>query len=509
MLTQRAVLPHLHRLLASSTGGAATDRQLLEEFLARRDPAAFASLMRRHGGTVLGVCQRVLNHVHDAEDAFQATFLVLIRKARSIAKREAVGSWLYGVAYRVALKARADAARRRRQEAQAEAHRSEPRDHDRTVQDVRTALDAELHRLPEKYRQPLVLCYFEGKTYAEAAQLLGWPAGTVSIRLARARRLLGNRLARRGLTVASSGLAAIVAAGAASATVPPGLAEATVQAVLRLSAGGATAGVSSHVLALTEGVVQAMLLRKLKTLTGIVLAVSVLGGGAGILYRCAGVEPASAAQPQPPGKIQGEDTTSPDSRTAGRRSVLEKSDAPGPRPLAPPVAGTRPPQTRIGLINMTQVLKASKKFQAVEAALRTQTQQVQQELEALRTQQRELKNLGDESRADDRERERNARRIRQLQAEIEDKSTNAKRLVADRSGDASVQMYREIEDVANRIAKRDGIELVLIYTDAITEADFYRPSNVQRKLTQPGVLMPMIVARGMDITDTVVAALNR
>src|SRR5262249_55897459 len=93
MLTQRAVLPHLHRLLASSTGGAATDCQLLEEFLARRDPAAFASLMRRHGGTVLGVCQRVLNHVHDAEDAFQATFLVLIRKARSIAKREAVGSW--------------------------------------------------------------------------------------------------------------------------------------------------------------------------------------------------------------------------------------------------------------------------------------------------------------------------------------------------------------------------------------------------------------------------------
>src|SRR5262249_31539329 len=172
---------HLHRLLTVSLAGSATDRQLLEDFLARRDPAAFAALVRRHERMVLGVCQRVLNNVHDAEDAFQATFLILVRKARSIAKREAVGSWLYGVAHRVALRARADAARRRKHERQARECVTERHARDDTGHDTRPILDDEINRLPEKYRQPIVLCYFEGKTYEEAARLLGWPAGTVSV----------------------------------------------------------------------------------------------------------------------------------------------------------------------------------------------------------------------------------------------------------------------------------------------------------------------------------------
>src|SRR5262249_31634670 len=136
--------------------------------------------------------------------------------------------------------------------------------------DARPILDEEINRLPEKYRQPIVLCYFEGKTYEEAARLLGWPAGTVSVRLARARNLLGSRLTRRGLTVASAALSALLAEGVASATVPPLLVEATVQTVLRFAADSAAAGVSAHVLALTEGVVYAMLQQKLKTLAAIV-----------------------------------------------------------------------------------------------------------------------------------------------------------------------------------------------------------------------------------------------
>src|SRR5262249_22740610 len=150
------------------------------------DAAAFAALVRRHGPTVLGVCRRVLHNAHDAEDAFQATFLVLVRKGRSIAKREALSSWLYGVAYRVALKAQADLVRRRQHERQAAGRFDEASQPETTGDDLRPILDEEVNRLPDKYRRPIVLCYFEGKTYQEAARLLGWPAGTTSVRLARA-----------------------------------------------------------------------------------------------------------------------------------------------------------------------------------------------------------------------------------------------------------------------------------------------------------------------------------
>jgi RNA polymerase sigma factor (sigma-70 family) len=172
---QKVILPHLRRLMGSRFGGELSDRELLERFLGEGDGAAFSALVRRHGRTVLGVCQRVLKNAHDAEDAFQATFLVLVRKARSIAKRESVGSWLYGVAYRVALKARAEVVRRRTREMQAGMAKDEAK-HDGLRDELPPILDEEVNRLPAKYRQPIVLCYFEGKTYQEAARLLGWPA---------------------------------------------------------------------------------------------------------------------------------------------------------------------------------------------------------------------------------------------------------------------------------------------------------------------------------------------
>jgi RNA polymerase sigma factor (sigma-70 family) len=175
------VLNHLHDGL-NNTGPS--DGQLLERYLARRDETAFAAIVRRHGPMVLSVCRRVLKNAHDAEDVFQATFLVLVTKAASVRPRELVGHWLYGVAYRTALKAKALAARRSAKErtmAPQQTHHDEP------PADWQPLLDEELQRLPEKYRLPLVLCDLDGKTRKQAARQLGWPDGTLSTRLTRGR----------------------------------------------------------------------------------------------------------------------------------------------------------------------------------------------------------------------------------------------------------------------------------------------------------------------------------
>jgi RNA polymerase sigma factor (sigma-70 family) len=176
-----------------------TDSQLLTRFALQQDQAAFAALVRRHGPMVRAACRRVLWDAHAVDDAFQTTFLVLVRKARAIARPELLGNWLYGVAYRVALKARAKAARRSRHEQQAPGNTVVDPMVEVTSREWRSVLDAELRQLPEQYWAPLVLCYLKGKTNAEAACLLGWPSGSISGRLARARELLRQRLVRRGL----------------------------------------------------------------------------------------------------------------------------------------------------------------------------------------------------------------------------------------------------------------------------------------------------------------------
>jgi RNA polymerase sigma factor (sigma-70 family) len=175
------------------------DADLVARFALAGDEAAFGELVRRHGPMVLGVCRRLLPNRHDAEDAFQATFLLLARNAAAIRKRDAVGSWLYGTAYRVASRARGDAARRRAREGKAAAAPVYDPRVEAAWRELRPILDDELNRLPEKYRRPLVLCYLQGLTNAEAARLLGWTKGTVSGRLARARDLLRARLKRRGV----------------------------------------------------------------------------------------------------------------------------------------------------------------------------------------------------------------------------------------------------------------------------------------------------------------------
>src|SRR6266508_2942489 len=210
------VLRYVCRLTGPGEAHTATDRQLLERYSARRDEAAFEQLVERHGPAVLATCRRVLD-VHDAEDAFQATFLVLALKARCVPWQESVGGWLHAVACRIALKARGDNARRRLHESQfSRVPRPEPAP-ELSVPELRALLDSEVCRLPRHYRQPVILCYLEGNTVEQAARELLCPTGTVKSRLARARDLLRARLSRRGLALSASALSAALAQQSAPA----------------------------------------------------------------------------------------------------------------------------------------------------------------------------------------------------------------------------------------------------------------------------------------------------
>jgi RNA polymerase sigma factor (sigma-70 family) len=213
------------------------DGQLLERFVARRDEAAFATLVLRHGPMVLGVCRQVLHDPHEAEDAFQATFLVLVRNAGTIRKQDSLSSWLYGVAYRIAMRAKQSARRRAYAGQGVEMAAIEPDGDHLDRGELKPILHDEINRLPEKYRAPIVLCYFEGQTHEEAAQRLEWPIGTVKGRLARARELLRTRLDRRGLAL-PLGLIAMLLSPEVAAVVPRRLVEETVRAAMRVAAAG-------------------------------------------------------------------------------------------------------------------------------------------------------------------------------------------------------------------------------------------------------------------------------
>src|SRR5579871_2674908 len=214
-----SVLQHIRKLVAAETTGTLPDRELLERFIHHGDEAAFAILVRRYGPMVLGVCRRVLGQVHDAEDACQATFLVLARKATSIRRKDSIGSWLHGVAYRAAANLKRDTARRHAHETRlVKLPEVEPADI--TWREVRVVLEEELQRLPKRFQAPLLLCYLEGKTRDEAARALGWSLGTVRGRLERGRELLRLRLTRRGLTLSTALLASLLTENAVAGTLP-------------------------------------------------------------------------------------------------------------------------------------------------------------------------------------------------------------------------------------------------------------------------------------------------
>lgn len=277
-----AVFRQLRSTVMLQDGAGLTDGQLLEGYISHREEAALAALVHRHGPMAWGVCRRVLRNYHDAEDAFQATFLVLVRKAASIASRELLANWLYGVAYHTALKARTSAARRQARESQVlEMPEPEAAPADER-HDLQPLLDQELSRLPDKYRIPIVLCDLEGKTRKQAAGQLGCPEGTVAGRLARARVLLAKRLARHGLAFSGGAFAAVLAPAAASASVPPAVLSSTIQAATLFAAG--QAALSVKVAALAEGVLKTMLLNKLKgVLAALVLVVGLIALGSSFL----------------------------------------------------------------------------------------------------------------------------------------------------------------------------------------------------------------------------------
>jgi RNA polymerase sigma factor (sigma-70 family) len=268
------------------------DERLLELFVRQRNETAFAALLHRHGPMVFGVCRRVLYNSHDAEDAFQATFLVLARKAGSVGPRSPLGRWLYGVACRVAARARKTALRRAREQSGADlAVLSDAAM--KADSDLAPLLHEEVRRLPDKYRRPVVLCYLEGKTNEEAAQQLRWPVGTVKGRLNRAREMLRVRLTRRGVGVSAEVLTAALAP--ATSELPAGLLDVTTKAGLCFAAGDVAAGglASAQAVALTKGVLHTMFLSKLKIVAALILSVAFLGGTGGVAYRTLAVEPAT------------------------------------------------------------------------------------------------------------------------------------------------------------------------------------------------------------------------
>jgi RNA polymerase sigma factor (sigma-70 family) len=307
------VIEHLRRAVLLSDAAGLTDGQLLEDFIRRRDEAALAALVRRHGPMVWGVCRRLLVNHQDAEDAFQVTFLVLVRKAACVMPREMVANWLHGVAHQTALKARATSAKRKGRERQV----TEMPDRAMTTtddwEDLQPLLDQELGSLPDKYRVAIVLCDLEGKSYKEAAQQLGVPAGTLSARLTRGRAMLAKRLARRGLAVSAGSLASMLAANAGAA-VPASLVSSTIKTTVLFATGQASTVVcSATAAALLEGVLRTMLLNKFKTATALVL----------VLFACTG-----SAMAFLPGRLGPSDGTAKTKATEGRKEARQPGKAP-------------------------------------------------------------------------------------------------------------------------------------------------------------------------------------
>jgi RNA polymerase sigma factor (sigma-70 family) len=290
------VVRQLRGVLATREHAEQTDVDLWQRYICQRDEAAFEALVRRHGPMVLGVCRRILRNEQDAEDAFQATFVVLVRRAASLRLPGKLASWLHGVARRTALEARSAAARRRDKEAAVAPREVTPDD---PWVELRLVLDQELGRLREKYRIAVVLCDLEGKTRKEVARQLSWAEGTVASRLARGRHMLARRLARRGY--AGVVVAAALAGNAASASVPANLLAATIMAALPI---GYSELRPDKVTALTEGVLKSMFRDKLKRAiaAALIVGLSIVGAGAVISWsramEAAAAQAGSPDQPQ-------------------------------------------------------------------------------------------------------------------------------------------------------------------------------------------------------------------
>jgi RNA polymerase sigma factor (sigma-70 family) len=311
------VLQHLRKTIRRQAEGALADGALLERFISQRDEAAFEVLVWRHGPLLLSLCQRLIQNSHDAEDVLQATFLTLVKKAGSIGKRAALGSWLYKVAYRMAVRTRNSTRKSTASAAPVEELPAAPAGD--SCHELRLLLDPAIAGLPERYRTAVVLCYLQGKTHKEIAEELSCPLGTISTRLARARQMLRKYLARRGVVLPSVMLGAMLAQHAVSAAVGPPLVFATVKAAASVAAGQALAGaVTARVAALTEGMLKAMFLTKAKVLAALLLAFSlVCAGGAVLLQGAAAEAPADVKKP-----IKTQTASQPSRKSTARLQAL-------------------------------------------------------------------------------------------------------------------------------------------------------------------------------------------
>jgi len=276
----RNVLQHVRKLATGGDACRSPDRELLTRFVQQRDEAAFTALVQRHAPMVFGVCRRVLRHSHDAEDAAQATFLVLAYNAKSIEKRGSLGSWLHTVAYRAARKLKADIVRRTGCERRLADVPAADTTQEVTWREVQLVLDEELNRLPEKYRAPLVLCFLEGMTQDEAARQLGWPRDVLRGRVDRGRERLRTLLVRRGVTFSAAMLGTALAEGATAGMVSPAFVDYTVKAAALVAAGKAAAPgtISAKVAALAGEVSRAMFTIKLRVAVLALLVAGILSG---------------------------------------------------------------------------------------------------------------------------------------------------------------------------------------------------------------------------------------
>ena len=279
------LMPTLRRVVLAGATADRTDGQLLGAFVADRDADAFAGLVRRHGPMVLGVCRRVTGDHTTADDAFQAVFIVLARRASAVKPREQVGNWLYGVAYRTALKARAVLARRRSREKQVDVMPEPPLTDAARAEwaDLQPLIDEELARLPDKLRLPVVLCDLEGRAQRDVAKQLAIPPATLATRLATARRTLAGRLTKRGVTLSGGALAGLLSIHGRASAVPYALTHGVMRAAEAVAGGNVLSTlVSAHAVQLSEGVMRMMLLSKLKAIAVIALTALTLSGGLGL-----------------------------------------------------------------------------------------------------------------------------------------------------------------------------------------------------------------------------------
>ncbi len=327
-LKSGAILRQMQVLLGAGTFSGLSDRELLERFLERRDAVAelaFALLVERHGPMVLGVCRRVMRDPHDAEDAFQATFLVLARRARSVRVDGSLGRWLFGVATRVATRARSDRRRHRARE-RSGLDRLETGAFDDSLADVERAdvhalIAREIAGLPARFQGPVLLCDLEGTTYEEAARRLGWPVGTVKSRLSRARARLRERLTRHGLAPADLSIATTLLPAAPS----HGLVEATTRAALALVSGRLTTSgvVSPSVAILTQGVLQTMIVARIKLAAAALLLVAI--GSAALFGQAAAQKSETGQEGQSPATATARTATAPASDDQVDLEMLERA----------------------------------------------------------------------------------------------------------------------------------------------------------------------------------------